>query len=262
MLFDTDNYTTETGKETLKKSKKIWKSAGDKYTIISSHLIRKKHQLGLTDAEFHVVQILVAHKHTDENPWPSIRTLCEWRWGEYNASKRRAMNLLLESLEKKSLIYKVVRKTDRGQQSNGYDISPLVERLERIIGDEAELHGGDEEILHGGDEEKLQGPHEAELHPKKNLEKEKEKRKGEKENHHQLLSGLNMFNSEGEENMNKQSKADHNRKREIFIKVNQSDLPDARKLELINQANKKNFSVKQIEAIIFSEVRGAAHGIH
>ena len=180
--------------ETLMKSRMLWGSAGDEYTIISNQLIFKKTELGITDAELHVILILASHKHTAENPWPSIKRLCECRWGEYNASKRRAMNLLLESLEKKSLLYKIKRKSDKGQLSNGYDLTPLIERLENSmdkkehtsdpnsIGDESKLHGEGEEILHGGDESKLHGEGEAELHPKKNLEKEILKKELEKEN--------------------------------------------------------------------------------
>jgi len=99
------------------------------FTVVPSILLRSQKRLGINANELAVLVHLMEHWwQTTGMPWPSKRKIAE-RLDVHEKTVQRAA-AKLESLK---LINRVSRYLEsKGRTTNGYDLSPLVERLKEI----------------------------------------------------------------------------------------------------------------------------------
>jgi predicted transcriptional regulator len=99
------------------------------YSMVPSILLWGQAKLGLKPEELNVLLQLVSHWWTaDHEPHPAKATIAR-RMG----NNARTIQRHLTSLEKKGFVRRVSRyKVHKGQDSNGYDLSGLIEKLETI----------------------------------------------------------------------------------------------------------------------------------
>lgn len=91
------------------------------FTNIPNILIKNQSKLGITDPEMVVIMCLALYKWDRRLPYPSVSTL-----SEHTGKTPGAIRNNVRSLEKKGLIKRVYRDN----QSNQYDLRPLVKVLE------------------------------------------------------------------------------------------------------------------------------------
>ena len=95
------------------------------FCILPSLLLQAQRRLGLSPTQLaFVVQLADFWWDNDRNPWPKKGTLAE-RLGLSEKQVQR----IARQLEQRGYLERIVRKTPRGQTSNGYDLSGLVKRL-------------------------------------------------------------------------------------------------------------------------------------
>jgi len=99
------------------------------YSTIPSILLWGQARLGLEPDEFNVLLQLLSHWWSaDHDPHPAKQTIAR-RMGK----SARMVQRHLTSLEDKGFIARITRyKLHKGQDSNGYDLSGLIAKLEAI----------------------------------------------------------------------------------------------------------------------------------
>ena len=114
-----------------KKAKEKWPATvlARGYSMIPSILLWGQAKMGLKPDELNVLLQLISHWWSaDHDPHPAKETIAR-RMGK----DARTVQRHLTSLETKGFIKRVTRyKLHQGQDSNGYDLSGLVEKLEAI----------------------------------------------------------------------------------------------------------------------------------
>lgn len=88
---------------------------------IPNVLIENKVDLGITPAEWSVLIDLIYRRWTEAHPFPEAKTI-----GKQNGRSTSAVRRCLRSLEQKGLL----KRIQRYNTSNLYDLTPLIERLE------------------------------------------------------------------------------------------------------------------------------------
>jgi DNA-binding transcriptional MocR family regulator len=78
--------------------------------------------LGITPLEYTVISGLLSHQWSEDNPYPSLTTV-----SSYIDRSRGTAQAAVRSLEKKGFVIRISRGSN---ETNEYDFSPLVERLE------------------------------------------------------------------------------------------------------------------------------------
>lgn len=106
------------------------------FTMLPAVLIRAQHRLGLTPEEFNALLHLVYHWWDPENnPFPAKATIAA-RMDKSPQTVRR----YLKALEDAGFIRRIGRfEPHKGQTSNEYDLSGLVEKLTVIAVEEAKV---------------------------------------------------------------------------------------------------------------------------
>jgi len=106
------------------------------YTMLPAVLIRAQHRLGLTPEEFNALLHLVYHWwDPDNNPFPAKATIAA-RMDKSPQTVRR----YLKALEDAGFIRRIERfETHKGQTSNEYDLSGLVQKLAVIAIEEGKV---------------------------------------------------------------------------------------------------------------------------
>jgi len=110
--------------------------AGRGYTMLPAVLIRAQHRLGLEPEHFNALLHLVYHWwEPDNNPYPAKATIAS-RMGKSLKTVQR----YLKALEDANLIHRIERfEANKGQTSNEYDLSGLVNKLAAIAAEEAKV---------------------------------------------------------------------------------------------------------------------------
>lgn len=110
--------------------------AGRGYTMLPAVMIRAQHRLGLEPEHFNALLHLVYHWwEPDNNPYPAKATIA----ARMDKSPKTVQRYL-KALEDSGLIRRIVRfEAHRGQTSNEYDLSGLVQKLAVIAADEAKV---------------------------------------------------------------------------------------------------------------------------
>jgi Helix-turn-helix domain len=162
------------------KFAEIWGEENIQYgtTSIPTIIVRGKPK-NLTPGEMNLVLAIASYKHTSEYPFPSVSRLAF----DLEVSERQ-IQLYLKKLKEKGYIEIVERwKSNGGQDSNAYDLKPLLkiclEKMKEKYPGEVEVHRGGEVELQGGDEVELHPGGEVEVHPnKQGLINNRNKQKG------------------------------------------------------------------------------------
>lgn len=96
------------------------------FTLLPNLLLQAQGRLGIKHAEFNVLVQLIGHWwEADKDPYPAKETIAR-RMG----IGPRQVQRVLTKLEKAGLIRRVERFSGKKAQiSNGYDLSPLVQKL-------------------------------------------------------------------------------------------------------------------------------------
>lgn len=114
-----------------KKAKEKWPDAVLErgYSMIPSILLWGQAKMDLKPDELNVLLQLISHWWTAEHdPHPAKDTIAR-RMGK----EPRTVQRHLTSLEKKGFIKRIVRyKQHKGQDTNGYDLTGLIQKLEAI----------------------------------------------------------------------------------------------------------------------------------
>lgn len=92
------------------------------YVQVPNLLIEHIAVLDIKSTELVFLLCLLRHRQTKLNPFPSLSTI-----GRYSGKARNTMQGAARSLEKKGFIRRIPRG---GNQTNEYDVMPLVNRLE------------------------------------------------------------------------------------------------------------------------------------
>lgn len=165
------------------KSLKVWGESGKEFTIISNYFLKPKYykQLGLTQGEKTLIEVILSYKHTSGDPFPSMQTLAD----DF-ATDRSNIKKMVKSIEKKGLVI-ITRLPDKakGNLSNRYNFSPLIKALNKLT----EGVGVNFTPTPGGEINPYPG---GEINPpKKNFEKENVKKK----NNYINMTSNNLNNS-------------------------------------------------------------------
>jgi hypothetical protein len=122
------NFADLIGKKAKRRSEDHWGAAvmARGFTILPSILFWAQGRLDLTPEEFNVLVQLASHWwDANDNPHPSKERLAE-RIGK----NPRTIQRYLTQLEKKGFIGRLARfRANKGQTSNGYALTGLVEKL-------------------------------------------------------------------------------------------------------------------------------------
>ncbi len=107
------------------------------YTMLPAVLIRAQHRLGLEPEHFNALLHVVYHWwEPDNNPYPAKATIA----ARMDKSPKTVQRYL-KALEDSGLIRRIVRfEPNRGQTSNGYDLSGLVKKLAVIAAEENKVN--------------------------------------------------------------------------------------------------------------------------
>jgi predicted transcriptional regulator len=106
------------------------------YTMLPAVLIRAQHRLGLSPEEFNALLHLVYHWwEPDHNPFPAKATIA----ARMDKSPKTVQRYL-KALEDGGFIQRIERfEKNKGQTSNEYDLSGLVNKLAAIAAEEAKV---------------------------------------------------------------------------------------------------------------------------
>lgn len=117
-------------KGTLKESERKWgKTVMDQgFCIVPSLLFRAQQRLGLNATQLAIIMHLADFWWEQERkPYPSKATI-----GERLGLSSRQVQRHIAELEKAGLLQRIERKGFYGKQSNYYDLSGLVNRLQQL----------------------------------------------------------------------------------------------------------------------------------
>lgn len=106
------------------------------WTGVPNMLIESQQALELKPLDMNILFILLKHWwEPDKHPFPSKKTI-----GEITGKDESTVRRSVASMESKDLIKRVKRlKKSGGQDSNGYDLSGLVTKLQELSKDRSEL---------------------------------------------------------------------------------------------------------------------------
>lgn len=93
------------------------------YTAIPNMLLICSKELGITPPEFMTLAAILSFKWDERRPTPSVGTICK-----LTNSTTRTARKHIASLEKKGLL----KRVERNYQTNEYDFSPLVQKLDKL----------------------------------------------------------------------------------------------------------------------------------
>ena len=110
----------------------------DGFSTVPKVLIRNYRKLGISHAEFGLINILITFKHDSRDPFPSQETLAKIFFADdyKTGNSERAIRKHIESLKKKKLIRVGIRKDSltKKYSSNVYSLEPLINKCISILG--------------------------------------------------------------------------------------------------------------------------------
>jgi DNA-binding CsgD family transcriptional regulator len=129
--MDTTTPPPADAKRNKQRSQDLWSHAIIErgYSVVPIILLWGQARLGLTPDEMNVLLQIISHRwFAGSDPHPSKETIAE-RMGKHP----RTVQAYLTSLERKGFLRRVQRyKPHKGQDTNGYDLSGLIQKLNAI----------------------------------------------------------------------------------------------------------------------------------